>query len=156
MFGSRLSREQFRSPETRSDELKNRERGILERIGVRGKDWLKVVGLALLSTVLVEGAFSSEARADDLSVQKTVNLLAKKSDQPTPFELTRLTDQLTSLDTIEPNTPEDKAAALTSKPKRLSTPGVGLARTVTDGVDLRASVDPNGGYALVTFNGDFL
>lgn len=165
MFRSKRSQEQFGqnreqsgSPETRKDEVKKRERGVLERLGARGKEWLKIVGLASLSTVLVEGVFSSEARADDLSIQETVNLLAKSSDQPTPFELIQLTDKLTSLGHLPPNTLEDKMKGLMPTQKQQGTPGIGMTHNLAQGVDLRTSVDPikEGAYALLKIRTDFL
>ncbi len=149
-----LSREQgevFQGPEVRKKALKDRQNEYLKRVVTKGKEWFKVIGLAALSTVLVEGAFSREARADDLSVQKTVNTLAAESGQVLPFTLTNLGN-------IPKNTPEDKIGALTPKMKELSTPGLAIERSLSDGVDLRTSVDAAtmGAYALVTVTGDFL
>jgi hypothetical protein len=156
MFLSREQREVRKGPEIRKVALKDRESAYLRRLTSKGKDWFKVVGFTALSTVLVEGAFSREARADDLSIQKTMNTLAVESGQPSPFEF--VASQLNGLDKIPSNTPEDKVAALTPKTKKLSTPGLALEHSLSDDVNLRTSVDAatTGAYALVTIKADFL
>lgn len=156
MFLSLEQREKIQGPETRKDAVKKRENEYLRRVTSRGKDWFKVIGLAALSTVLVEGAFSREARADDLSLQKTVNTLATESGQPSPFE--SVVSKLSSLEDVSTNTPEDKIASLTPKIKKLSTPGLALEHSLSDTIDLRTSVDAAdvGAYALFTIKGDFL
>ena len=156
MSFSREQGEILPGPEVRKDALKQKENEYLRRIGITGKKWFKVIGLAALSTILVEGAFSREARADDLSVQKTINTLAYESGQATPFE--SVASQLTNLDEVSPNSLEDKIDALTPKMKKLSTPGLALERSLSEDVDLRTSVDAatTGAYALLTIKGDFL
>lgn len=156
------------SPEVQMGELKRRETSRFEKILSKGKKWLGIVGLTLVSSALVEGAFSREARADepakpgtvDASLYKKVNLLAEQSGQPAPLELIKLAGQFTNLDSVEENLPEDKAAALINHGKQLSTPGTGFAHEVSPGVKVRGSYDSKSKdgakyYALLTINGDF-
>lgn len=162
MFRSEQSREQFKTPETRAQEMRGAQEKNLQGVKSKGPEWMKKIGFALLSTFLVQGVFPREAKADkvDVEIQKTINILAEQSGQPSPLELVRIGDQFTNLGNLSPNTPEDKAAALIPKDKPLSTPGVGITHEFAPGVKLRTSVIPSakeqGGYALLTINTDFL
>ncbi len=153
-----------KTPEIRGGELKTRETSRLEKLLDKGKKWLGIVGLTLVSSALVEGAFAREARADepaghssvDASLYKKINLMAKDSGQPAPIDILQMAGQLTNLDDLQENSPADKADALIQHAKKLSTPGVGYTHELVPGTTLRASLDKSeGAYALLTINSDF-
>ena len=83
--------------------------------------------------------------------------MAEQSGQPAPLDLVKIAGEFTNLDELKPNTPEDKAYALTPHSDALNTPGVGIAHEVASGAKIRASFDKKseGAYALLTLKGDF-
>lgn len=156
MFGSERMKEQFRTPEM----LKTREKTVLERALSKGKKIIGILGLSLLSTALVEGAFSREARADDNQSTKDEIIELALHAHIRPFDQNSPADFVTQIDEIQAGkgANDDKLSYLMPKPvARLSVPNLGYtAKDVIPGLDLGAGVKTkskeNSVGALVTFH----